>query len=107
MITITVTLSEPHTFNDVVIAKRLQNAVATILQLRNKLESFPSRLVGEVVHGRTGRLLDAAGVKTIGQLISMSRADILALRGIGPVGLEDIENWLSREDLHLNLGGPK
>jgi DNA-directed RNA polymerase subunit alpha len=50
---------------------------------------------------RTLQALEAASIRTIGGLVRKKKDDILALDGIGPKGLEEIVEILSRHNLHL------
>lgn len=51
---------------------------------------------------RTLQALEAASIRTIGGLVRKKKDDILALDGIGPKGLEEIVEMLSRINLHLD-----
>jgi DNA-directed RNA polymerase subunit alpha len=50
---------------------------------------------------RTLEALEAASIRTIGGLVRKKKSDILALDGIGPKSLEEIEDILSRFNLTL------
>ncbi len=50
---------------------------------------------------RTLQALEAASIRTVGGLVRKKKDDILALDGIGPKGLEEIVEILSKSDLHL------
>jgi DNA-directed RNA polymerase subunit alpha len=50
---------------------------------------------------RTLQALEAASIRTVGGLVRKKKDDILALDGIGPKGLEEIVEMLSKSDLHL------
>lgn len=51
---------------------------------------------------RTLSALEAANIRTIGGLVRKKKDDILALDGIGPKGVEEIEEML--EEMNLSLG---
>lgn len=50
---------------------------------------------------RTLEALEAASIRTIGGLVRKKKGDILALEGVGPKALEEIEEMLSRFSLNL------
>lgn len=50
---------------------------------------------------RTLQALEAASIRTIGGLVRKSKDDILALDGIGPKGLEEIQELLAKMSLKL------
>ncbi len=50
---------------------------------------------------RTLQALEAASIRTVGGLVRKKKDDILALDGIGPKGLEEIVEMLSKSNLHL------
>lgn len=50
---------------------------------------------------RTLQALETASIRTIGGLVRKSKDDILALDGIGPKGLEEIQDLLGKMDLAL------
>lgn len=50
---------------------------------------------------RTIGALEAASIRTLGGLVRKSKDDILALDGIGPKGVEEIENLLTNMNLAL------
>jgi len=51
---------------------------------------------------RTITALEAASIRTLGGLVRKSKDDILALDGIGPKGVEEIEQLLTNMNLALN-----
>jgi DNA-directed RNA polymerase subunit alpha len=51
---------------------------------------------------RTITALEAASIRTLGGLVRKSKDDILALDGIGPKGVEEIEQLLTNMNLTLN-----
>ncbi|MFN3188637.1 MAG: DNA-directed RNA polymerase subunit alpha [Candidatus Paceibacteria bacterium] len=51
---------------------------------------------------RTISALEAASIRTLGGLVRKSKDDILALDGIGPKGVEEIETLLTNMNLVLN-----
>lgn len=51
---------------------------------------------------RTITALEAASIRTLGGLVRKSKDDILALDGIGPKGVEEIEELLTNMNLALN-----
>lgn len=51
---------------------------------------------------RTIEALEAASIRTIGGLVRKKKDDILALDGVGPKALEEIEEMLSRLNLNLS-----
>jgi DNA-directed RNA polymerase subunit alpha len=50
---------------------------------------------------RTQQALEEASIRTIGGLVRKKKDDILALDGIGPKGVEEIEELLAKMDLTL------
>jgi len=50
---------------------------------------------------RTLQSLEEASIRTIGGLVRKKKDDILALDGIGPKGLEEIEDLLQKHNLTL------
>jgi len=51
---------------------------------------------------RTQNALEAASIRTIGGLVRKKKSDILALDGLGPKGVEEIEDVLASMKLHLS-----
>jgi DNA-directed RNA polymerase alpha subunit len=50
---------------------------------------------------RTLEALEAASIRTIGGLVRKKKDDILALDGVGPKALEEIEDLLKEQNLTL------
>ena len=50
---------------------------------------------------RTLQALEEASIRTIGGLVRKKKDDILSLEGIGPKGLEEIEELLAKHSLNL------
>ena len=51
---------------------------------------------------RTQNALETASIRTIGGLVRKKKDDILALEGLGPKGVEEIEDVLASMKLHLS-----
>lgn len=51
--------------------------------------------------GRTYLSLKRAGINTVGQLLELSAEEVLQIRSIGRVNLEDLKQVLKRYNLHL------
>lgn len=64
-------------------------------------EILKTRIETLDLSNRTMQALEAASIRTLGGLVRKRKDDILALEGIGPKGVEEIEALLS--DMNLNL----
>jgi DNA-directed RNA polymerase subunit alpha len=64
-------------------------------------EVLKTRIETLELSSRTLAALETASIRTVGGLVRKSKDDILALDGIGPKGVEEIEALLSRMNLSL------
>ena len=64
-------------------------------------EVLKTRMETVDLSARTQQALEDASIRTIGGLVRKKKDDILALDGIGPKGLEEIEELLTKMDLTL------
>jgi len=69
-------------------------AIDTTEILKTRIETLD-------LSNRTLQALEAASIRTLGGLVRKRKDDILALEGIGPKGVEEIENLL--HDMNLSL----
>lgn len=69
-------------------------AIDTTEILKTRIETLD-------LSNRTLQALEAASIRTLGGLVRKRKDDILALEGIGPKGVEEIENLL--HDMNLTL----
>lgn len=72
----------------------VETPVDTTEVLKTRIETLD-------LSNRTLQALEAASIRTLGGLVRKQKSDILALEGIGPKGVEEIENLLS--DMNLTL----
>ena len=66
-------------------------------------EVLKTRIEALDLSPRTLQALEDASIRTIGGLVRKKKDDILALEGIGPKGLEEIEELLGNMDLKLEV----
>ena len=64
-------------------------------------EVLKTRIETLDLSARTQQALEEASIRTIGGLVRKKKDDILALDGIGPKGVEEIEELLSKMNLTL------
>ena len=64
-------------------------------------EVLKTRIENLNLSNRTLAALEEANIRTIGGLVRKKKDDILALDGIGPKGLEEIEDLLKKHNLAL------
>jgi len=64
-------------------------------------EVLKTRMETLDLSARTQQALEEASIRTIGGLVRKKKDDILALDGIGPKGVEEIEELLAKMDLTL------
>lgn len=64
-------------------------------------EVLKTRIESLDLSNRTMQALEAASIRTLGGLVRKRKDDILALEGIGPKGVEEIETLLTSMDLSL------
>ncbi len=65
-------------------------------------ETLKTRIETLELSSRTLAALETASIRTVGGLVRKTKDDILALDGIGPKGVEEIESLL--ESMNLSLG---
>lgn len=65
-------------------------------------EVLKTRIETLDLSSRTLQALEAASIRTLGGLVRKKKDDILALDGIGPKGVEEISELLTKMDLSLN-----
>lgn len=66
-------------------------------------EILKTRIETLELSSRTLQALETASIRTVGGLVRKSKGDILALDGIGPKGVEEIETLLTTMNLSLPL----
>ncbi len=66
-------------------------------------EALKTRIETLELSSRTLLALEAASIRTVGGLVRKSKDDILALDGIGPKGVEEIQTLLTTMNLSLTL----
>jgi DNA-directed RNA polymerase subunit alpha len=64
-------------------------------------EILKTRIETLDLSNRTMQALEAASIRTLGGLVRKTKDDILSLEGIGPKGVEEIENILAQMKLNL------
>jgi DNA-directed RNA polymerase subunit alpha len=64
-------------------------------------EVLKTRIETLDLSGRTQQALEDASIRTIGGLVRKKKDDILALDGIGPKGVEEIQDLLGKMNLKL------
>jgi DNA-directed RNA polymerase subunit alpha len=77
-------------------------AVATAVASTDTTEVLKTRVETLDLSPRTITALETASIRTLGGLVRKSKDDILALDGIGPKGVEEIEQLLTNMNLALN-----
>jgi DNA-directed RNA polymerase subunit alpha len=71
-----------------------ESTVDTTEILKTRIETLD-------LSNRTMQALEAASIRTLGGLVRKTKNDILSLEGIGPKGVEEIENILAHMKLNL------
>lgn len=77
-------------------------AVITATATAPDTEVLKTRIETLELSSRTLQALETASIRTVGGLVRKSKDDILALDGIGPKGVEEIETLLNAMSLSLN-----
>lgn len=78
------------------------STTAEVSETEDTTEVLKTRVESLDLSPRTISALESSSIRTLGGLVRKSKDDILALDGIGPKGVEEIEQLLNNMNLSLN-----
>ena len=81
--------------------EEMANADAVSSDSKNEIDVLKTRIETLDFSSRTNKALEEANIRTVGGLVRKKKDDILAIEGMGPKGLKEIEDVLGAMNVSL------